>query len=158
MKINFLQMKKSLFFTLFLILTIVTTNAQQMGRGNIALLKTSYITDALSLTPNEAEKFWPVYNLYNNKIKSSKQNLEFKMHTIMNSSGGIDAVSEEKALDLVNQILQMEDDISKNKTKMMHELLKILPAKKIIKLEKAERDFNRTILQEYGKRKRMGPN
>ncbi|WP_129366603.1 sensor of ECF-type sigma factor [Lutibacter sp. HS1-25] len=151
-------MKKSLFFTLLLVFTFITTNAQQMGRENITLLKTSYITDALSLTPTEAEKFWPVYNLYNNKIKTSKQKLEFEMRNIMNYSGGIDDLSEEKALVLVNQMLQMEEDISKNKTKMTHELLKILPAKKVIKLEKAERDFNRRILQEYGKRKRMGAN
>ena len=31
-----------------------------------------------------------------------------------------------------------------------------MAAKKVIQLQKAEKDFNRRILQEYGRRKRLG--
>ena len=77
MRTKIINMKKTILFLTCLLFVFATTNAQQMmHRENIKLLKTSYITDALSLTPAEAEKFWPVYNIYTNKIHESKFKLE----------------------------------------------------------------------------------
>lgn len=149
-------MKKSLFLILFLILTTTSINAQQNNREKINLLKTSYLTDALNLTPQEAQKFWPVYNMYNDKIKASKKALESIMRKNMESSEGNDIITEEQALTSINEILALEETIYNNQTEMTKALLKVLPAKKVIKLQKAERDFNKRILQEYGRRKNQG--
>lgn len=149
-------MKKTLYLTLFLLFITTTIFAQQkMKRENIKLLKTAYITDALDLTSTEAEKFWPVYYLYAEKIQNLKFSMEAGMHRKINSLGGIESVSEEQAQKLIDESLKMEQEISTNKTKMTAELSKILSAKKILKLQKAEKDFNRRMLQEYGKRRRM---
>ena len=147
-------MKKTLLLTLFLLFITTTIFAQQkMKRENIKLLKTAYLTDALDLTSAEAEKFWPVYNLYAEKIQNLKFSTEAGMHRKINLLGGIDQVSEEQAQKLIDDSLKMEQEISTNKTKMTVELSKILSAKKILKLKKAEKDFNRRMLQEYGKRR-----
>ena len=119
------------------------------------MLKTYYITDAINLTPKEAEKFWPVYNLYSDNIQNSRISLEGGLIREVLSKGGIDNVTDIQAEKYVAKLLQLEQDISSNKIKMIKELSKIISAKKILKLQKAERDFNRRILQEYGKRKRM---
>ncbi len=149
-------MKKTLHLTLFLLFITTTIFAQQkMKRENIKLLKTAYLTDALDLTSAEAEKFWPVYNLYAEKIQNLKFSTEAGMHRKINSLGGIDQVSEEQAQKLIDESLKMEQEISINKIKMTVELSKILSAKKILKLQKAEKDFNRRMLQEYGKRRGM---
>ncbi len=156
MKTKIIKMKKSLLFLTFLLFVIATTNAQQMmNRENIKLLKTSFITDALSLTPAEAEKFWPVYNLYTDKIQASKFKLENEIFRQINSQGGIDNISEKQAQEFIEKSIQLEESITVNQTKMLRELTKILPATKVIKLQKAEKDFNRRILQEYGRRKGM---
>jgi len=149
-------MKKILPFITLLLFVFSTLNAQQqrmMNRENIKLLKTSYLTDALDLSPSEAEKFWPVYNLYTDKIQSLKFDLESSMFRKINSAGGIDDISENEAKKFIDEIIKTENEIAVNKTKMLEELLKILPAKKVLKLKKAEKDFNRRILQEYGKRR-----
>ena len=147
-------MKKTLLLTLFLLFITTTIFAQQkMKRENIKLLKTAYLTDALDLTSAEAEKFWPVYNLYAEKIQNLKFSTEAGMHRKINLLGGIDQVSEEQAQKIIDDSLKMEQEISTNKTKMTVELSKILSAKKILKLKKAEKDFNRRMLQEYGKRR-----
>jgi len=70
-------------------------------------------------------------------------------------SGGIDAISEEDAKKIIDNIVNSEKLITENKVKLIQELSKIISAKKIIKLKKAEHEFNRRILQEYGKRKRL---
>jgi hypothetical protein len=36
----------------------------------IQALKIAFITNKLQLTPEEAQKFWPVYNQYDNEIRS----------------------------------------------------------------------------------------
>ena len=149
-------MTKTLHFILFLLLITTNICAQQKEkRENIKLLKTAYITDALDLTSAEAEKFWPVYNIYSEKIQNLKFSMESGKHRKINSVGGIEQLSEEQAKKLIDESLKTELEISSNKTKMTIELSKILSAKKILKLQKAERDFNRRMLQEYGKRRRM---
>src|SRR6185437_8323510 len=40
----------------------------------IQALKIAFITQKLQLTSTEAEKFWPVYNQYENEIKSLRSN------------------------------------------------------------------------------------
>ena len=35
----------------------------------IQSLKIAFITQKLQLTPDEAQKFWPVYNQYDNEIR-----------------------------------------------------------------------------------------
>jgi len=148
-------MKNILLVLSVILLNFTAISAQQMNREKINLLKTSFITNALDFTPSEAEKFWPVYNLYTDKIQQLKFSLEGGLHRKIRSSGGIDNLSEEKAIEFLDQSLLIEKEISANKIELIETLKKILPAKKIIKLQKAEKDFNRTILQEYGRRKRM---
>ena len=143
---------------LILSITVLTTSivdAQNMNRPKIKLLKTSFITDAINLSPAEAEKFWPVYNLYTDKIQQLKQSLDIEIREAIISAGGIENISETDAQITLDQILLLEQQIGNNKVKLINELTKIISAKKIIILQKAERDFNRQILQEFGRRKRL---
>lgn len=146
---------KNILLTLFIIvLTNSIVDAQNMNRPKIKLLKTSYITDAINLSPTEAEKFWPVYNLYTDKIQQLKRSLDVEIRQAIISSGGIENISETDAQNTLDQMLSLEQQIGDNKVKLITELSKIISAKKIVTLQKAERDFNRQILQEFGRRKR----
>jgi len=156
MKIKNVRMKKLLFLLFFIIITSSTVFAQkQMKKQRIKALKTSYINNALNLTPKEAENFWPIYNNYSIKIQKLKKSLEGGKRHKIEMSGGIDAISEEDAKKIIDNIVNSEKLITENKVMLIHELSKIISAKKIIKLKKAEHEFNRRILQEYGKRKRL---
>lgn len=147
---------KNLFLILSILLfTVNTADAQKMTRTKIKLLKTSYITDAINLSPKEAEKFWPVYNLYTDKIQELKRSLEVENRQTIISAGGIENISEEDARSTLDQMLLFEKQIGDTKIELITELSKIISAKKIVTLQKAERDFNRQILQEFGRRKGM---
>ncbi|WP_372744504.1 sensor of ECF-type sigma factor [Lutibacter sp.] len=142
---------------IFIILFIGAANSMfaQQFRQKIHLLKTSYITNAINLTPKEAEKFWPIYNLYSDKIHDLKYELESGIDKKLLKNGNLDAISDKDAEIYLNNSLKMEQDIVNQKIKMKNELSKIISAKKILLLQKAEKDFNRRMLQEYGKRKGM---
>lgn len=149
-------MKKLLFITVLLVFTTSNVLSQKMNRQKIKLLKTAFITDAIALKSNEAEKFWPIYNNYSNQIQQLKFKLEGGKMQEIKAAGGIESVSEVEAQKIVNQSLNYEKEIYEAKIKMVEELSKIISTIQIVKLQKAERNFNKRILQEYGRRKRMG--
>ena len=41
--------------------------------NRIEALKIAYITRELNLTPDESQKFWPIYNSYFDEIKTARQ-------------------------------------------------------------------------------------
>ena len=47
----------------------------QNDKDKVEALRTAFIGKKLELTTNEGEKFWPVYNEYNDKIKAIRKNL-----------------------------------------------------------------------------------
>jgi len=149
-------MKKLLFITILLLFTATNVVSQKMNRQKIKLLKTAFITEAITLKPKEAEKFWPVYNQYSNQLQQLKFKLEGGRIQEIKAAGGIENISETNAKEIINQSLIYEKEVYEAKIKMVKELSKIISAHQIIKLQKAERDFNKRILQEYGRRKRMG--
>jgi hypothetical protein len=145
---------------ILLVLLFITNNSfgQQMNREKIKTLKTAYITEALNLKPKEAEKFWPIYNMYSENIQKNKMQLESGLQRELNFDGGIENLSDEDAKKLIQKSIQFEKQIAEDKIKLIEELSKIISNKKIIRLKIAEKQFNKRILQEYGKRRRMGQN
>ena len=155
LKTKIITMKNYLIIASFIICTSFSLNAQNRGREKLNAYKISYITNVLNLTPTEAEKFWPVDNLYSKKIQNSRMSIEGGLFRELNETRNIDNITNKEAEEYVSKLITLEKDITENKIKLINELSKIISAKKILKLQKTEKDFNRTILKEYGKRKRM---
>ncbi|WP_298369087.1 sensor of ECF-type sigma factor [uncultured Lutibacter sp.] len=148
-------MKKSLFIFILLLAISFASNAQ--GRERIKALKATYITNSINLTPTEAEKFWPVYNKYSTKIQELKLSMESGMRKLkfVNS---MNKLTEKEAEKIIDNRIDFEEKILELKISQTKELKKVISAIKILKLQKAERDFNRELLQEYGKRRGMNRN
>ena len=68
-------MKKLYFLILFVSLSFFT-KAQDVApeeekHQNIEALKVAFISKELELTPDEAQKFWPLYNQYAKELKTT---------------------------------------------------------------------------------------
>jgi hypothetical protein len=63
-------MKRLLLFVCFII-TVFISVAQNGNR--LYALKIAYITKQLDLSPEEAQKFWPIYNQYAEELKRARQ-------------------------------------------------------------------------------------
>jgi hypothetical protein len=146
-------MKRKLALLGILILFSIISFGQQMNRQKIKTLKTAFITEALNLNPKEAEKFWPVYNLYSGNIQKSKMQLENGLQRELKFNGGIENISDQNAKKLIQKSIELEQQITTDKIKLINELSKIISDKKIIMLKIAEKNFNRRILQEFRKRR-----
>ena len=70
-------MQKILFIAIFIITISLQVDAQPQRKGErIEALKIAYITQALKLTAEEAQNFWPVYNTYTQEIKTARLNIK----------------------------------------------------------------------------------
>ncbi len=49
---------------------------QEKKQQNIEALKVAFISRELELTPDEAQKFWPLYNQYSKELKATIKNDE----------------------------------------------------------------------------------
>ena len=142
----------------FALLISVATYAQpgkfrerfQEKKEQIKSLKVAYITTELSLTPDEAAKFWPLYNAFEDKqmdlrkdkIKSYKDRIESN-----------DNLGEKEATSILNQMESTEDELHLLRKKFVTSLKTILPSVKILKLKKAEEEFSKKLLQQYRDKK-----
>lgn len=63
-------MKKAFLLLMFSTFVSVKTEAQHSPGERMRSLEIGYLTKELKLTPEEAEKFWPVYNKYKQELKS----------------------------------------------------------------------------------------
>lgn len=117
-------------------------------REKIKAYKVSFLTTELELTPTEAEKFWPVYNAFDDKQYELRHQ---KMKTYMRKldDDKINSISEKEATTLLSQMESTDKELYLLREKYMSNLKKILSAKKILKLKKSEDDFNRKLLKQY---------
>ena len=116
-------------------------------KEQIKALKVGFITNELALTTDEATKFWPIYNAYEDKqfeIRHQKMKA-FKLRM----DADLEKMNEKEASTLLSQMENTEDELYQMRKKFVANLKGVLPSVKIIKLKKAEDDFNRKLLQQY---------
>jgi len=109
-------------------------NKQGLSKNNIEALKVAYITRKLNLTPDEAQKFWPVHNIYFEELKKArKDNLDDEL------------AFEEKALSV--------------RKKYSIDFKKVLVSdERVNKVFTADRDFNNELRKELKNRMNNNPN
>jgi hypothetical protein len=117
-------------------------------REKIKAYKVSFLTTELELTSTEAEKFWPIYNAYDDKQYELRHE---KMKTYLRKldDDNITSMSEKDAALLLSQIESTDKELYVLRDKYYSNIKKILSAKKILKLKKSEDDFNRKLLKQY---------
>ncbi|MEO8765765.1 MAG: hypothetical protein ABI416_15805 [Ginsengibacter sp.] len=118
-------MKKYILIVLVMLGSLSGIKAQDGDGDNtraekIQALKIAFITNKLQLTPGEAQKFWPVYNQYDNEIRRLPK-------------GGDVITSEQKLVDI--------------RKKYKPEFDKVIGSQKLNNLFNAERDFRDILIR-----------
>ena len=151
-------MKKYL-YSLFIVLTFCfSTNAQKRKghKEKIKLLKISYLTEQLDLTSLEAEKFWPVYNEHSKNILDFMAKKSDAIKKELSVVKEIDSINEKKALTLFNLTQYLERKKFEERENYIKKLKTILPIKKILKLQIAEKEFGRKLMRKYRRKYNKG--
>lgn len=153
-------MKNLKFITLALVFISMASFAQdgplrqrfKEKKEQIKALKVAYITNELNLTPDEAAKFWPLFNAFEDKQQEIRKQ-KLKAFLDRKDDNSLDELSEKEATTILNQMESTEDELYQLKKKFIANLKTVLPATKILKLKKAEEEFSKKLLQQYRDKK-----
>lgn len=121
----------------------------QQKKDDIKAMKIAFITSELSLTPDEATKFWPLYNAFEEKQRDLRQ------ERLKNYLDRVDPdkLSEKEAAGLLTQMESAELELFQSRKAFAASLKGVIPSVKILKLRKAEEEFSKKLLQQYRNRK-----
>lgn len=120
-----------------------TTAYAELPQERIKAAKVAYLTRELNLSPQEAERFWPVYNEFENR----RDDLRHRMKDLIDERDGGGYTSDDRAnsaLDEWMNLREQELQLEKNFRKSMQG---ILPSRRLVALHQAERDFQRELLK-----------
>jgi hypothetical protein len=117
-------------------------------KEKIKALKVAFLTTELDLTAKEAEKFWPVYNSFDDRQFDIRHTKMKAYKTRMNELA-LDKMSEKEASILLTQMQNTDEELYLLRKDFTQSLNKVLPAIKIVKLRVSEEDFNRKLLHQY---------
>ena len=115
---------------------IKAQDPDQTRAEKIQSLKIAFITQKLQLTSAEAEKFWPIYNQYDNEIKN------LQLDAKNNNVPPLEA--EERLLNIRKKYVSAFDQV--------------IGPQKLNKLFIAERDFRDILIRRLQNRRQQGMN
>ncbi|WP_347925300.1 sensor of ECF-type sigma factor [Pontimicrobium sp. SW4] len=136
------------FFFFLICLSSFAQGGRKEIQEKIKAQKVAFITDKLDLTSNEAQKFWPVYNAFEDKTNQIRRSELYKIRSAMKKEN----LTEKEAQDILDKFMAVEDKMHNAKQQLIKDLKKVIPAQKIIKLKSAEDAFNRKLMESYRKR------
>lgn len=127
-------------------------NAQKPSEDSkerIKALKVAYITENLDLTPEEAVKFWPIYNAYEERV----HHLKYVELRPIRAQFRDNAISEAKARELLDKAIDIDDKIHRERQQLIRNLRKEISAKKVMMLKKTEDDFYHQLYKQLRDKK-----
>lgn len=129
--------------TLFVLVATWMTVAQpplmsKEARERIEAQRVAFITQQLRLTPDEAARFWPIYNEYRDALKDMREDFE---------RPDLESITDEEAAALIEKQLQQEQRKLELKRNLLARLRTVVSARKVLMLQRAENEFNRELLR-----------
>ncbi len=119
--------------------------AQKNNRDKIESLKVGFISTQLNLSTEEAERFWPVYNKFNDEQIKLKRNAKLNILDELDAVNTMSASDADKYLQEMIQFKSNEVELIK---RYSIEFKKVLPVQKVVMLFKAENDFKKELLKQ----------
>lgn len=122
-------------------------------KEKVEAMRIAFLTQKLDLSPEEAQKFWPVYN----EFKKKRDELHKKRREEMKSAKeNIDSLSDKQVEALVDgEILFRQKNLDLEKE--YHGKFKsVLPIKKVARLYRAEEQFTHRLLEQISERGKGG--
>ncbi|GAA4008194.1 hypothetical protein GCM10022408_20400 [Hymenobacter fastidiosus] len=125
------------------------TAAAQGGRGGgrqarlsqLENARIAYLTEKISLTQDQAQKFWPVYNEFTGKRRDINKRL--RLLRINNADG----LTDQQIKDNLTQGLALRQNEVSLEKEYFDKFQKVLTIRQVSKLFLAEREFTREVLR-----------
>ena len=143
-------MKKTIITSLLLLMLVISVLGQSELREKIENRKIAMITQKLDLTPEQAEKFWPVYREFDKKRVNINQDFAQRRRSFDPTSASDEETRQmiELGLQVRERQLNLEKDYSER-------LRQVITDRQILTLRKAEEDFKQMLLERVRERRQQ---
>lgn len=136
-------MKKN--YLLALILTLcfgssVFAQRTPVDQEKLQAARIAFITSRIDLKPEQAEKFWPIFNQYNDEREKT-------MRQISGLGRDTESVTEEEAKSRIQKRLRLQSELLADEKEFIDKISVVLSSKQILMLNNIARDFNRQLYQ-----------
>lgn len=150
-------MKKFIFSSLLTAFACLAAFAQPGdGGGNperrkekMEAFRVAFFTERLSLNEEEAKGFWPIWN----EFRDARQ----KLHDQYGPEKDIDSMTDREVEEHINKSIEQDQRELDLKKEYLARLRKVLPPRKVARLQGIERDFKQALLQKLSKKEGMKP-
>jgi hypothetical protein len=128
-----------------------TMNTEQ--REKIETQRIAFITDKLELTPEEAEKFWPVYNEHKKNMDVEKDEFRKKR---LNDPEKILGMTDDEASQIIQDQFKHEQKMLDMRKSFHLKVADILSPQKALRLVEVEKEFRVELMHRVaGREQRM---
>lgn len=145
-------MRTIVFYILILFIGIPSyaqkETSSRYSQEKLESAKVAFVTKRLDLSPQQAEKFWPLYNQHNEERRKL-------MRQINELSNAVNAdIDDKQALELINRKFELKKEILDLENAFTKKIVEIISPVQAIKLSDVNRDFARHIYRmQKGKKK-----
>jgi len=135
---------------LLIIFSFPRISGQNPNNERLNAYKIAFFTKRLNLTSGEAEKFWPVYNDFQNQKLQIHQE-RVLLNRTFNLTGN--TMSDKEMTDLGDKIIALEIREAALSQQFHNKFRDILPPVKVLRLYQAENQYKQQLLNELQERK-----
>ena len=135
-------------FHIIIVLCLFLAFSMQGQSDKIESARIAYITQKLDLSPEEAQKFWPVYNQFSKERFALRREYLQARQQYRNGQ-----LTDEESKELLQLGLQIKEREVQLERKYTEKLNKVVSNRQLVALRKAEEDFKRLLLERLKKRK-----
>jgi hypothetical protein len=141
-------------YTIYLMLLFSVLSFAQNNRKieKIKAIQVAFISNKLDLTPEEAQKFWPIFNQFSDK----QFDLKFKRKMLLMKMNPESAtpISDSEMTKLLADSENLETEIQNNRSRLIKDLQGVISPQKIFMLKQLEEEFKKTLLKQFKNREK----
>jgi len=144
--------------TIYILLVVILFPLTMFGQNKEAMRKIesariALISERLGLSPQQAEKFWPLYNEFSNQKREIRNQMT-------KARAGVDPATitdeqSQRLMELQFEARQKELNLEKDYASRMRN---VISSQQLLSLRKAEDDFKRLLLKRIEQRRQQQQN
>jgi hypothetical protein len=104
-------------------------------------IKVAFLTDKLRLTPEQAQNFWAVYNVYD----SEKTSLRKQIQVIRKDKFNLVSTDAEMSA-AIDEFLELQSQLIDIEKKYKEKFLEVINIRQLVVLFKSENEFRKILL------------
>jgi len=140
-------MKKTIILNVVILFFGMAAYAQkpttEYDKEKLEAARVAFITNRLDLKPEQAEKFWPLFNQYNEE----RRKMMGKVSTLNRES--MQELTETRAKEIIQKRFSIQQQLLDMEKLFMDEITKVISPQQAIKLGGVNREFTRQVYQKH---------